>query len=206
MCTLTADLYLNRMDLRRYCPNHAVPTDARTDAAPGAGVLCPDDCALLSPRQRHAFKVALAASDYLPAIPPLTVPRPIEPALTPVNEPDESALVLVSANNSLTFEVIMTVWAQGLTPAWFLLVNCLGNTVDMAMVFGEFKPQRLAESIEATALARKVAHRHLIVPGFTAPLAEDFRKATGWAVDVGPICAAELPLFLGDRWVAADAC
>jgi acetyl-CoA decarbonylase/synthase complex subunit gamma len=118
-----------------------------------------------------------------------------------MNEPDENSLVLATANNSLTFEVLTTVWAQGVTPAYLLLVDCLGNTVDMAMVFGEFKPERLKQALTRSGLEVRLSHRRIIVPGLTAPLAEQFREATEWDIEVGPICAAELPLFLGDSWV-----
>ena len=147
------------------------------------------------------MKTVLQAREYLPSIPTLDIPQPIEPELIPINEPDNNSIVLVTSNNSLTFEVLTTVWSQGITPAYFLLVDCLGNTVDMAMVFSEFKPERLKQAIANSGLEEKTSHRHMIVPGLTAPLANDFRKATGWEVEVGPICAAELPLFLGDRWL-----
>jgi acetyl-CoA decarbonylase/synthase complex subunit gamma len=74
----------------------------------------------------------------------------------------------------------------------------------MAMVLGEFTPEHLCQALKQSGLEEKTAHRHMIVPGLTAPLAEDFIKATGWEVEVGPICAAELPLFLGDRWTFPD--
>jgi acetyl-CoA decarbonylase/synthase complex subunit gamma len=59
--------------------------------------------------------------------------------------------------------------------------------------------------LKKTALEEKVEHRHMIVPGLTSPLAGNFAESTGWEIEVGPICAVELPLFLGDRWVSASA-
>ena len=197
---LEANLYLDQIDVQRYClrntPNasheHCQARDAET---------CLDDCPLLGPPQRQALKIALKAKEYLPSIPAVTVPQPIQPDLISMNEPDENSLVLATANNSLTFEVLTTVWAQGVTPAYLLLVDCLGNTVDMAMVFGEFKPERLKQALTRSGLEVRLSHRRIIVPGLTAPLAERFREATEWDIEVGPICAAELPLFLGDSWV-----
>jgi len=68
------------------------------------------------------------------------------------------------------------------------------------MVFGEFKPERLRRALQRSNLEEKVAHRRMVVPGLTATLAADFAEATGWEIEVGPVCAAELPLFLGERW------
>ena len=112
--------------------------------------------------------------------------------------------MLVSGNSRITFEVLATVWSQGLTPAYLLLVDCLGHTVDMAMVFSEFTSHRLEQAIKDTNLEGKVAHCRLMVPGLTAPLAAVFADVTGWEIEVGPVCAAELPLFLGKRWIFAE--
>jgi acetyl-CoA decarbonylase/synthase complex subunit gamma len=73
----------------------------------------------------------------------------------------------------------------------------------MAMVYGDFTPARLAQGVQESGLESRVKHRHMIVPGLTAPLAGDFAAATKWEVEVGPVCAVELPLFLGDRWMSS---
>ena len=195
-----ADLYLNQINVRRYCPDNENNTN--NESCPSKNTdTCIDTCPLLGPEQRQALKTVLGAREYLPSIPSITDLRPIEPKLTAVNQPDSNSLVIVTANSSLTFDVILTVWSQGITPAYFLLVDCLGNTLDMAVVLREFKPERLKQAITDSGLEGIISHRHMIVPGLTAPLAEDFKKATGWDVEVGPICAAELPLFLGNRWI-----
>jgi len=173
--------------------------DFLTRLAAGKGDI--EDCTFFTPRQLQAFKLVLEAKTYLPSVPQLTVPQPIEKGLVPINEPDESSLVIVTANNRLTFEVLATVFAQDVTSAYFLLVDCLGSTVDMAMVYGDFTPTRLARVMEESGLESRVKHHHMIVPGLTASLAADFATATNWEVEVGPVCAVELPLFLRDRWL-----
>jgi hypothetical protein len=196
-----ADLYLNMIDLCRYWPANTEISckDFLTSLAAGKGDI--EDCTFLTPRQLQAFKLVLEAKTYLPSVPQLTVPQPIEKGLFPINEPDESSLVIVTGNNRLTFEVLATIWAQDVTPAYFLLVDCLGSTVDMAMVYGDFTPTRLAQVIAESGLESRVKHRHMIVPGLTASLAANFAVATNWEVEIGPVCAVELPLSLGDRWL-----
>jgi hypothetical protein len=196
-----ADLYLNRIDLCRYWPANTEMScpDFLTRLAAGKGSV--EDCTFLTPRQLQAFKLVLEAKTYLPSVPQLTVPQPTEKGLIPVNQPGEDSLVIVTGNNRLTFEVLATIWAQDVTPAYFLLVDCLGSTVDMAMVYGDFTPARLAQVMVESGLESRVKHRHMIVPGLTASLAADFAVATNWVVEVGPVCAVELPLFLGDRWL-----
>ena len=201
---LEADLYLNKLDICRYCPEDVRSLcKAFTDRwADGKG--SKEAYAFLKSRQGRSFKLVLEAKKYLPSIPLLNVPQPIEAGLFPINEPDEESLVIVSGNNRLTFEVLGTVWAQGITPAYFLLVDCLGNTVDMAMVYGHFTPIRLKQMLSTSGLENKVNHHRMIVPGLTAPLADEFAVITGWEIELGPVCAVELPLFLGDSWVGFD--
>jgi CO dehydrogenase/acetyl-CoA synthase gamma subunit (corrinoid Fe-S protein) len=52
--------------------------------------------------------------------------------------------------------------------------------------------------LEAHHVAAKVRRRQLIIPGVVAPLREELAAYTGWEIRVGPICVAELPLFLGE--------
>lgn len=200
---MNADLYLDQIDLCRYWPKDAAIRceDCLGKLKSGENLL--KECPFLTIKQSEAFKLVSGAEDYLPSIPRTTVPRPIDPGLYPLNEPGRNAPVIVSANNEHTFEILATVWAQGITPAYFLLVDCMGNTVDMAMIFGDFTAERLLQTLNKSGLEEKVEHRQMIVPGLTSPLAGDFARATGWQVEVGPICAVELPLFLGDRWVFA---
>jgi len=198
---LKADLYLNQIDLCHYWPANATCTCEDFLDLVKAGDISTEDYPFLTSRQIQAFKIVAEAERYLPETPVVSLPQPTEAGLFPVNEPGEDDMVIVTGNCSLTFEVLAAVWAQGITPAYFLLVDCLGNTVDMAMIYAEFTPQKLQQAIENNGLSQKVAHRHLILPGLTAPLLHDFVDATGWEIEAGPISAAELPLFLGDRWI-----
>lgn len=199
-----ADIYLKRVDYCRYWPANT-------------GLSCDDflnqlkivkepagNYPVLNRNMVRAFRLAQEAETYIPSVPLLTMPQPIEAGLIPINDPNKDSLVLVTGNNRLTFEVLVSIWARGITPAHFLLVDCLGSTVDMAMVFGDFTPARLVQIIKKTGLEEKVEHRHLIVPGFTSPLIQEFTIQTGWEIEAGPVCAAELPLFLGDRWIFPD--
>ena len=204
MSKLKADLYLDQIDACRYWQVNATVTCENCLTQVKAGEKRIEDCSFLTSRQMQAFKLVAEADKYLPSIPLVTLPQPMEAGLFPINEPDENALVIVSGNSRLTFEFLADVWSRGVTPAHLLLVDCLGHTVDMAMVYGEFTPRQLWQALEKSGLEEKVEHRHMIVPGLTSPLVEDFMRATDWEIEVGPICAAELPLFLGDRWMFSD--
>jgi CO dehydrogenase/acetyl-CoA synthase gamma subunit (corrinoid Fe-S protein) len=49
-------------------------------------------------------------------------------------------------------------------------------------------------------LADRVNHRQLIVSGWCAPIKDELAAASGWEVVAGPVCVAELPLFMGEKW------
>jgi len=201
MNMMPANLYLNQIDPCHYWPANATIQCENFLSQLRTGTLSTKEYPFLTTNQLQAFKTVLEAETYLPPIPQLTIPQPVEAGLFPINEPDRNSIVIVSGNNQYTFELLASIWAQGITPAYFLLLDCLGNTVDMAVLYGDFTSGRLLHILKETSLEEKVAHRHLIVPGYTRSLAQDFAKATGWEVEVGPVCAVELPLYLEDRWL-----
>jgi CO dehydrogenase/acetyl-CoA synthase gamma subunit (corrinoid Fe-S protein) len=196
-----ADLYVSQIDFDRYWPAGAELTYQEFIAQLRAGKGRREEYPFLRSRQWQAFQLVCEMEKALPAVPLLTVPQPIDSGYFPVNKPDENSIVIVTGNNRFTFEVLATIWARGVTPAHFLMVDCLGDTVDMAVVYGNFTPDRLKQALEKSELEKKIKHHHIIVPGFTALLANKFTEAIGWEIEVGPVCALELPLFLGERWV-----
>ncbi len=196
-----ANLYLDYVDARRYWPYNAEISFEKAVSDVEAGKTRLEEYSFLSRQQVQAFKIVINSKNYLPAVPMLTVPQPAEAEVVPLNSPDENSLVVVTGNNWHTINVLTSVWSQGSTPAYLVVVDCLGSTVDMAMIFGDFSPERLQQALINSRLGNIVNHRHMIIPGLTSPLVSYFKEVTGWEMEVGPICAAELPLALGDRWI-----
>ncbi len=114
--------------------------------------------------------------------------------------PGPEAPLLVSGNSEFTLTVLSGLLALTISPFYLLLVDTRGDTADMAMIYRSFTPQRLDQALEAHRLAQRLRQRRLIIPGVLAPLKEELAAYTGWTIRPGPICAAELPLFLGDQW------
>jgi|UniRef100_A0A7C3Z1V5 hypothetical protein len=202
---LKADLYIDRIDLARYLTPAEVELSGARDARDLAarlqsGALDLADCPWFGPTKRYALSLALRAGEILPPIQSLELPRPVTPDLFDLNEPGPEAPVIVTGNSEFTLTVITAILATTISPFYLLLVDCRGDTVDMAMVYRSFTPQRLDQSLNAHRLAGRLAHRALIIPGVLAPLKEELAAYTGWEIKVGPICAAELPLFLGEAW------
>jgi CO dehydrogenase/acetyl-CoA synthase gamma subunit (corrinoid Fe-S protein) len=203
---LKADLYVDRIEIAPYltpaeCRGVAtVANCTQLAAALKAGVVRPEDCPHLTPARRYALSLALRAEEVLPPVPSLELPRPVPPDLYEINDPGPEAPVLVTGNSEFTLTVLTALLALTVSPFYLLLVDCRGDTVDMAMVYRSFTPQRLDQALEAHRLGARLSHHELILPGCLAPLKEELASYTGWDLVVGPICAAELPLFLGDRW------
>jgi CO dehydrogenase/acetyl-CoA synthase gamma subunit (corrinoid Fe-S protein) len=202
---LAADLYLDRIDLAPYlspeeCRGAGAADCPEFIAGLREGKIRPQDCGNLSPAKRYALSLALKAAEVLPVVQSLELPRPVPPDLFEINEPGADSPVLVTGNSEFTLTVVTGLLALTVSPFFLLVVDCRGDTVDMSMIYRSFTPQRLDQALTAHRLADRVNHRRLVIPGVLAPLREELAHYTGWEIVPGPICIAELPLFLGERW------
>ena len=204
---IAADLYLNRIQWLPYltaaecraagasdCEDFLVRLHNRT--------LSLADCPGLAPQKRYALELALTAADWLPPLEALMMPQAVAPGLVEINDPGPEAPILVSANSDITQTLLTAVLATTSSPFFLLLIDCLGHTVDMAVVYEAFTPAKLAAGLSQADLSHRVSHRRLVIPGLCAALASPLAAASGWDITVGPVCALELPLFFGDQWQA----
>ena len=207
---LEANLYVDRINLAPYltpeeCRGLGGGDGAGVAARLQAGSLKPEDCLTLTPQKRYALSLAVRAREILPPVQSLELPRPVLPELFEINEPGPDAPVLVTGNSEFTLTVVTGLLALTVSPFYLLLVDTRGDTVDMSMIYRSFTPKRLDQGLETHRLAAKVSRRQLIIPGVVGPLKEELAAYTGWDIRVGPICVAELPLFLGDaQWLPPE--
>jgi CO dehydrogenase/acetyl-CoA synthase gamma subunit (corrinoid Fe-S protein) len=200
-----ADLYLLRLQWLPYL----TPEECRAAGAEN----CEDflgrlqnrslelkDAPGFSAQKRYALELALKGAALVPPVEALALPQPIQPGLHEINAPGPEAPVLVTGNSDITLTVLSAVLATTVSPFYLLLVDTLGDTLDMALIYERFTPAKVAAALLETGLADKVQHRTLIIPGLAAGLAQPLAAATGWEIQVGPVCALELPLYCGDYW------
>jgi hypothetical protein len=202
---LKANLYVDRIDIAPYltpdeCRELGGPNCAQVADRLKNGDLQPEDYPGLSPARRQALSLAVRAQEVLPVVQSLELPRPVPPDLFEINEPGPDSPLLVTGNSEFTLAVVTGLLAHTISPFYLLLVDTRGDTVDMSMIYRSFTPQRLDQGLENHHLAEKLKHRQLIIPGVVAPLKEELAAYTGWEIRVGPICVAELPLFLGEAY------
>lgn len=206
---ISADLYLQRIDFLKYLPG----SDCRECGASSCAVWVhelkdgnrsPADCSSLPDHRVNAFRLALRAREILPAVPALEVPRPGCSGLVEINNPQGDSPLLVSGNSQFTQEVIITLMTFTMSPFRLLFVDCRGDTVDMAMVYQTLTVEGIIRALTETGLLRSRERMELVLPGFARELRGPLAEQMGWPVQVGPVCIAELPLFLGEGWRMAE--
>jgi len=206
---INADLYLQRIDLLRYLPGSDCGECGAYSCAGlirglKDGTISASDCPFLPEHRVAAFRLALRAREILPAVPAFELPRPGCPGLVEINNPSGDSPVLVSGNSQFTQEVVTTLLGFTVSPFRVLFVDCRGDTVDMAMIYHSLTVDRICQALAVAESPASAKVMELILPGFARELERPLVQQTGWSVQVGPICVAELPLFLGERWRMAE--
>jgi len=71
----------------------------------------------------------------------------------------------------------------------------------MAVIYKALRAEQIRTDLKSSGLIEKTPHQEIIIPGLAWAVAQELKKTTQLNVLVGPICAAELPLFLAHRWL-----
>lgn len=205
----SADVYLDRINFLRYlrktdCAECGIASCKEFINALRKGTKRPQDCPFLNKNETYAFEVSLKISEQWPEVPLLVHPRPSMVGLVELNKPDSETLVLISGNNEYTEQVLMTVLGTTISPFYAVFVDTDGSTVDMAMIYQTLTAEGIYSALKETGINGKSDRKELIIPGFASPLREEIEIWTGWKVITGPICAAELPLFLSEIWISPE--
>lgn len=201
----TANLYLDEIDLRRYLTTEECRKCGAASCKELLERLAERGCSVadlggVAPEKRRVLQAVADVERNLPGVPKSPNPRPGPPGLTPLNKPVDGDPILVTGNNVFTQEVLMTVLSATSKPIFFLSSDTRGDSLDMAVILGTFTAQTVREALETEGLPVLAANSPLLIPGRAVDFAESIGAATGRTVEVGPVCAAELPLFYGEAW------
>ena len=204
-----SDVYLDTVDFLRYlkktdCTQCGIESCEEFINALKQKIKEPKDCPFLSKNECYAFEVALKAKDLWPEVPLLTHPRPSLVGLVEINNATPESLVLISGNNDYTEQILLTTLGTTISPFFVLFVDTDGSTLDMSMIYKILSAERVHKVIKETDIQEKTKKREMLIPGFASPLKEEIEQLTGWQVQVGPICVAELPLFLSEIWTPPE--
>lgn len=205
---LRADLYEKNIKIEPYISSNdcrACGFHSRTEFLEKlrTGKLKPTQCKMAKMRFLSLLWAA-KPSEILPEVEVLQLPNPGPTGLFPINRPEKNSPILVSGNSKLTGEVITAVLSTTLSPFWYLVVDTDGHTVDMAMVYEALTAERVIQGLNREKLNRVAPESTLFLPGFAASIRDHVAEQSNRSVKVGPVCAAELPLFFGPkRWQLA---
>lgn len=123
----------------------------------------------------------------------------VEPGLYALGNPTEDSPVFVTANYSLSFDALRSALAG--VDGHILVLDTRGINVWCAAGKGTFGTDELVNRIEAVGLHKVVSHRVVILPQLGAPgvAAHEVERRSGFAVEFGPVRAADLPEYLKTR-------
>ena len=204
--TLLADNYVDRIDFLKYLPQTdcgacGVHTCQEFVDYLKQGSKRPEDCPDISEALYYPISVALDADNLLPKFPCLTMPRPGPTGLMEINNPDDDSAILISGNNVHTQDVITSILGTTKSPFFLICADTRGDTVDMAAILGSLTAEVISREVVKSRILERASHQEIVIPGLASAMGDGLRESTGWKVTVGPICAAELPLFFGEQWL-----
>lgn len=205
---LRADLYEKKINVESYISSNdcrACGFHSREEFLEKlrAGRLKPSHCKMA--RMRFLSLLwAVKPDEILPEVEVLQLPASGPTGLFPINQPGKDSPILVSGNSKITSEVLTAVLSTTLSPFWYLVVNTDGHTVDMAIVYKVMTAERIMQEISREDVDQIAPESTLFLPGFAAAIRDNLTEQSGRHVKVGPVCAAELPLFFGnENWKVA---
>jgi len=193
-----ANLYTDRMDVLKYLPMENCLkcgyTCDRFAEELKKGSVTVDDCPFLDERYKEYLKFVLNAEDVLPKVPIVQSTVKTRVGLIPG---DRNSPVLVTANYPYTQAVIGEVLAKANVSCHILIIDTEGHSVDMAVYLGLFTGDRVRRAIdEENNLEELVGRKVLVIPGLAKKYRDEIERETGWKVLIGPVCAAEIPVYL----------
>jgi CO dehydrogenase/acetyl-CoA synthase gamma subunit (corrinoid Fe-S protein) len=205
---ILADLYEKSIRIEPYVSSHdcrACGFHSRTEFLDSlrAGQIKPSQCKMAKMRYLSLLW-AVRPGKILPKVEVLQLPSPGPTGLFPINQPEKDSPILVSGNSKLTVEVLTAVLSTTLSPFWYMVVNTDGHTVDMAMVYEVLTAERVVQMLNREKADQIAPYSTLFLPGFAESIRINLAEQSGRPVTVGPVCAAELPLFFGElHWKVA---
>jgi hypothetical protein len=128
----------------------------------------------------------------------------VKPGLYKLGNPTQESPVFVSANYTLSFDVLRSS-LKGID-CYILVLDTKGINVWCAAGKGTFGTEELVHRIEMTKLPEVVKHGMIILPQLGAPgvCAYEVWKRSGFKVEYGPVRALDLPKYLETRTANAE--
>jgi acetyl-CoA decarbonylase/synthase complex subunit gamma len=124
----------------------------------------------------------------------------VKEALVEINSPGPGSPVLITGNAGVTLYVLGLIFSKAPSvSAWVVPTETKGFTVDHAAGMRLMTPMTVMRGLTGSAIAARVDHRTLLLPGLCAGIERQVEQMTRWKVELGPVSGFELPAFLIGR-------
>ncbi len=124
----------------------------------------------------------------------------ISEGLIELNSPTEDSPVLITGNSWVTIKVLKLIFSNTPDASAFLIpTETKGFTIDHAAGMRLVTPMTVMRGLTNSAVATRVNHHRLIIPGLCAGIERQLEQMTRWTVEVGPISGFELPALIIDK-------
>ena len=126
-------------------------------------------------------------------------PMTVTQGIYEIGSPDENSPVLITTNFSLTYFIVSGEIEGSRVPSWLLIMDTEGLSVMTAWAAGKFSGDAVGMFVKKSGIADKVAHKRIIIPGYSASISGDMEEELpDWEVVIGPRDASLIPKFLKD--------
>jgi CO dehydrogenase/acetyl-CoA synthase gamma subunit (corrinoid Fe-S protein) len=201
MVVEAVDFYgMSPEDIVKYLPGKDCGNCGKTDClgfakALSEGTVKVEDCPEMEMRMKESLSGALSIKlEVHEADSSMsTVPE----TLFEINNPGPDSPVLVTGNCAVTIYVLKLIFEK--TPnvsAWVVPTETKGFTIDHAVGMRLMTPMTIMKGLTNSAVAMKVSHRNIMIPGLCAGIEKQVEMMTKWKVEVGPRSGFELPAYI----------
>jgi len=120
----------------------------------------------------------------------------VEAKLYEIGNPGPDDPVYLTTNYTMTYYTLKSDLEDMKIPAWLLIIDTEGISVEAGVAGGQFSAGKVAEAIKETGVADKVNHKIIVIPGLAARLSGELEQLANWTVVVGPRDSSGIPALM----------
>jgi len=125
------------------------------------------------------------------------VPNTVEAKLYAIGDVSETSPVMFTTNFSLTYFSVEGEVERSKVPCYICVVDTEGLGVLNAYAGDKISPESVVKTLQEQAVADRVTHRRLIIPGLLPSFRAEIEDTSEWKeVIIGPESAVGIPAFL----------
>jgi acetyl-CoA decarbonylase/synthase complex subunit gamma len=126
-------------------------------------------------------------------------PNTVEAKLYAIGEVNENSPVMFTSNFSLTYFSVAGEVERSKVPSYICVVDTEGLGVLNAWAGDKISSEKIVKAMADQAIADKVKHRKLIIPGLLPMFRAEIEDISEWKeVIIGPETAKEIPAFMAN--------